>query len=238
MGLREGKGLLSHPKLAFVTANFQRLSLAVWQYPAWPAQYTRSTRSSFCILLDSALYFDFSPGPPAIPTQTSTLRQMATAEPDKTLDQTAPSTAAPATPPQPSLDKPADATPNGASTQPAIVVPQVNVNGEPLRSPRPSGTFAPSFDPDSATWGANFWVTLIDPQVRHVVLHPGDDQHKYHCASLRPARRSLHVQRQVRLAGTPRWAPLCELYRCTFQIALLSCIFQPPSQRGWRVVGA
>ena len=159
---------------------------------------------------------------------------------DKALDHAASSpnpTAAPATPPEPSLDKPADA-PNGASTQPAIVVPQVNVNGEPLRSPRPSGTFTSSFDPDSATWGANFWVTLVDPQVCHVVLYHVDDRYKCHCASLRPARRSLHVQRQARLAGTPQWAPLCELYRDKLQIAFLSFIFQSPPQRRWRVVGA
>ncbi|KAG9316206.1 hypothetical protein JVU11DRAFT_2232 [Chiua virens] len=92
---------------------------------------------------------------------------MTTPEPDKVLDQTAlatnPSSSA-ATPPEPSSAKLADATPNDSSTQSAIVVPQVNVNGEPLRSPRPSATFSPPFDPDSSTWGANFWVTLVDPQ--------------------------------------------------------------------------
>ncbi|KAG6378343.1 hypothetical protein JVT61DRAFT_14068 [Boletus reticuloceps] len=89
---------------------------------------------------------------------------MTTPEPDKTLDVPSPnSTVAPVAPPELSLPKPIDATPGAASTQPAVVVPQVNVNGEPLRSPRPSGTFA-SFDPESSTWGANFWVTLVDPQ--------------------------------------------------------------------------
>ena len=89
---------------------------------------------------------------------------MATAEPDKAPDQAAPTPASGA--PPDSQSKPTEATPNCASAQPVVVVPQVNVNGEPLRSPRPSGTFAPAFDPDSSTWGANFWVTLVDPQVR------------------------------------------------------------------------
>jgi len=142
-----------HPKLAFVTANFRRLSVRPRSAP---------TSTSSCILPNSALLFLLvlhatpTPTPPPMPTP----------EPDNTLDHTAPApntTSAPATPP----DKPAEAAPNGAS-QSAIVVPQVNVNGEPLQSPRPSGAFALAFDPDSSTWGANFWVTLIDPQVRRV----------------------------------------------------------------------
>lgn len=113
-----------------------------------------------CILPNSAPLF--LPALCAILTPTL----MATPERDSTLDQTAsPNPAsAPATPPAP---RPTEAAPNGTS-QLAIVVPQVNVNGEPLQSPRPSGAFALSFDPDSSTWGANFWVTLIDPQVRRV----------------------------------------------------------------------
>ncbi|KAI6044668.1 hypothetical protein EDC04DRAFT_2889756 [Pisolithus marmoratus] len=51
---------------------------------------------------------------------------------------------------------------NGASDLPAV--PQVNVNGEPIRTPRPSGTYRSPAKPDKTTWGANFWVTLVDPQ--------------------------------------------------------------------------
>ncbi|KIJ19117.1 hypothetical protein PAXINDRAFT_8468 [Paxillus involutus ATCC 200175] len=89
---------------------------------------------------------------------------------NKALDQSAqsstPNSPTASSPPAPPTDKPADVTPNGVQTNGApsdvsVVVPQVNVNGEPIRSPRPSATF----DPDSSTWGANFWVTLVDPQV-------------------------------------------------------------------------
>ncbi|KAI6121339.1 hypothetical protein F5141DRAFT_1186599 [Pisolithus sp. B1] len=51
---------------------------------------------------------------------------------------------------------------NGASGPPAV--PQVNVNGEPVRTPRPSGTYRSPGKSDKTTWGANFWVTLVDPQ--------------------------------------------------------------------------
>ncbi|KAF9230664.1 hypothetical protein BU15DRAFT_83336 [Melanogaster broomeanus] len=93
--------------------------------------------------------------------------------PDKTPDQNAepssPNSPTPASPPAPSPPKPADTTPNGVQTNgpssdSSVVVPQVNLNGEPVPSPRPSGTFSHPADPDSSTWGANFWVTLVDPQ--------------------------------------------------------------------------
>lgn len=51
---------------------------------------------------------------------------------------------------------------NGASGLPAV--PQVNVNGEPVRTPRPSGAYRSPGKSDKTTWGANFWVTLVDPQ--------------------------------------------------------------------------
>ncbi|KAI6157402.1 hypothetical protein BKA82DRAFT_1000603 [Pisolithus tinctorius] len=51
---------------------------------------------------------------------------------------------------------------NGAPDLPAV--PQVNVNGEPVRTPRPSGTYRSPGKSDKTTWGANFWVTLVDPQ--------------------------------------------------------------------------
>jgi hypothetical protein len=47
-------------------------------------------------------------------------------------------------------------------------VPIVNVNGSPHFSPRVPRTAksqAPMQEGDEATWGSNFWVTLIDPQV-------------------------------------------------------------------------
>lgn len=156
---------LSAPKAHLRTCKFSAFEFGVPS--ARPAQYTVAIRSRRLVFYLSFLCsFLFH----AIPLTRAKTTPMATAEPDKTLDLTPPSpnSTVPLTaPPEPSPAKPADATPNGTSAQAAVVVPQVNVNGEPLRSPRPSGTFATSFDPDSSTWGANFWVTLVDPQVRH-----------------------------------------------------------------------
>lgn len=56
-------------------------------------------------------------------------------------------------------------TPNNPITSPNVV-PDVNVNGAPLRSPKPAKTTpAVNGDIDEMTWGSNFWVTLVDPQV-------------------------------------------------------------------------
>lgn len=202
------------------------------RYPARPAQYTVAIHSK----ISSFLYFTLEPPHVlpllfllyAIPAQTLKRHQMATAEPDKILDRTVPTpnpAVAPVAPPEPSLAKLTDAAPNGTPAQPTIVVPQVNVNGEPLRSPGLSGTFAPSFDPDSSTWGANFWVTLVDPQVRRVLSSASSRTTIIAVSSSsRPAPRSLHAQRRVRLVGTLQWAPLCESYCSKFQILLLSFI--------------
>ncbi|KAG1745441.1 uncharacterized protein EDB91DRAFT_1246316 [Suillus paluster] len=68
-------------------------------------------------------------------------------------------------PSAPDLDAPKSQT-NGHTTEtPAI--PQVNVNGEPVRSPRPSANLT-RVDAEDARWGSNFWVTLIDPQTSTV----------------------------------------------------------------------
>lgn len=102
---------------------------------------------------------------------------MATAVADGAIDQNT-QLSAPIFPSS-SLREPAanDASPtktNGASDPP--MVPQVNVNGEPIRSPRPSGTFDSSAEPDKATWGANFWVTLVDPQVCSILSCSGVEE--------------------------------------------------------------
>lgn len=59
-----------------------------------------------------------------------------------------------------------------ASEQPVLTkphssnVPEVNVNGAPLRTPRPAKNPPPANgDGDETAWGSNFWVTLVDPQV-------------------------------------------------------------------------
>ncbi|KAH7920691.1 RhoGAP-domain-containing protein [Leucogyrophana mollusca] len=49
-----------------------------------------------------------------------------------------------------------------AKTPDPAPVPEVNVNGEPVRSPRPSVSFNGAEGDE--TWGSNFWVTLADPQ--------------------------------------------------------------------------
>lgn len=48
------------------------------------------------------------------------------------------------------------------------VVPEVNINGAPLRTARPpkSSTGPVEAGTHEAGWGSNFWVTLVDPQVR------------------------------------------------------------------------
>jgi hypothetical protein len=56
-----------------------------------------------------------------------------------------------------------DAKTNGHTTD-TSAIPQVNVNGEPVSSPRPSASFG-RVDAEDARWGSNFWVTLVDPQV-------------------------------------------------------------------------
>lgn len=56
-------------------------------------------------------------------------------------------------------------TNSNEATQPAV--PAVNVNGAPLRSPRPpKASTEPGEGVDEGGWGSNFWVTLVDPQVR------------------------------------------------------------------------
>ncbi|KAG0704734.1 hypothetical protein DFH29DRAFT_1036948 [Suillus ampliporus] len=73
--------------------------------------------------------------------------------------QTAPGSQAPSAPDL-------DAKTNGHTTDTAAI-PQVNVNGEPVRSPRPSANLG-RVDAEDARWGSNFWVTLIDPQTSTV----------------------------------------------------------------------
>ncbi|KAF7984269.1 hypothetical protein HWV62_16118 [Athelia sp. TMB] len=49
------------------------------------------------------------------------------------------------------------------ATQPAV--PEVSINGAPLRTPRPPKTvIGPTEAADEGGWGSNFWVTLVDPQ--------------------------------------------------------------------------
>ncbi|KAG1812552.1 uncharacterized protein BJ212DRAFT_1569642 [Suillus subaureus] len=59
-----------------------------------------------------------------------------------------------------------DAKTNGNTTD-ASAIPKVNVNGEPVSSPRPSASFG-RVDAEDARWGSNFWVTLVDPQTSTV----------------------------------------------------------------------
>ncbi|KIK39188.1 hypothetical protein CY34DRAFT_808572 [Suillus luteus UH-Slu-Lm8-n1] len=59
-----------------------------------------------------------------------------------------------------------DAKTNGHTTD-TSAIPQVNVNGEPVSSPRPSASFG-RVDAEDARWGSNFWVTLVDPQTSTV----------------------------------------------------------------------
>ena len=81
-------------------------------------------------------------------------------------------------------DAPQSAT-SPVSQQDAIPTPQVQVNGKPASaavgspsSPRASlssGSGPPASD--GTGWGANFWVTLVDPQVRDCPLHVFDVAH-------------------------------------------------------------
>lgn len=65
-------------------------------------------------------------------------------------------------------------------------IPEVSVNGAPLRTPRPrkssnlkngngngNGGVGGPGDGEGGEWGSQFWVTLVDPQVRytHFVEH-------------------------------------------------------------------
>ncbi|EGN99613.1 hypothetical protein SERLA73DRAFT_179705 [Serpula lacrymans var. lacrymans S7.3] len=65
--------------------------------------------------------------------------------------------------PQASSADPSSPKPDEKAS-PTTTVPEVNVNGEPIHSPRPS-TGSNGTD-DETVWGSNFWVTLVDPQVR------------------------------------------------------------------------
>lgn len=70
--------------------------------------------------------------------------------------------------------------PSGSSSQ--QVVPELNVNGSALpkesgSSPRtskasPKISAAPSNAEQDSGWGSNFWVTLIEPQVRTLFTVP------------------------------------------------------------------
>lgn len=63
-----------------------------------------------------------------------------------------------------------------ASRTGGAVVPEVNLNGTALPTPAASGSrtaqrphkssTATVAEAETSAWGANFWVTLIDPQVR------------------------------------------------------------------------
>lgn len=65
--------------------------------------------------------------------------------------------------------------------EPKRDIPEVNLNGTPLRTPRPrkssnlnngnvnGGAGAPG-EGEGGEWGSQFWVTLVDPQVRVVIV--------------------------------------------------------------------
>lgn len=72
----------------------------------------------------------------------------------------------------------------------------------PKSSQQPANANANGGD-DSATWGSNFWVTLVDPQVR-------DPEHAFAVVCLfcltftstRHTHLSMHVLRRAKSAGT------------------------------------
>lgn len=67
-----------------------------------------------------------------------------------------------------SSDRPKTSASEVSGNSMTKAVPEVSVNGTPLRTPRPAKS-APSTlggDSDDSAWGSNFWVTLVDPQVR------------------------------------------------------------------------
>lgn len=70
------------------------------------------------------------------------------------------------------------ATPEKAIDETPLAPPQLHVNGKPTdaehgvsqgRPTSSSGSVAPP-GADGAGWGANFWVTLADPQVCRAML--------------------------------------------------------------------
>ncbi|KIM79002.1 hypothetical protein PILCRDRAFT_573568 [Piloderma croceum F 1598] len=71
-----------------------------------------------------------------------------------------------------SSDRPKTSTSDRSATSSSVkamtmtrIVPEVSVNGTPLRTPRPVKS-APAMNGeiDDTAWGSNFWVTLVDPQ--------------------------------------------------------------------------
>ena len=71
------------------------------------------------------------------------------------------------TPSNPQTTSPSSATNtekiNGHTTN-TSQIPQVNINGEPVRSHSQPANLSRT-DAEDARWGSNFWVTLVDPQV-------------------------------------------------------------------------
>lgn len=72
---------------------------------------------------------------------------------------------------------PVAATPEKATDETPLAPPKLHVNGKPTdaehgvspgRPPSSSDSVAPP-GADGAGWGANFWVTLADPQVCRAV---------------------------------------------------------------------
>lgn len=75
-----------------------------------------------------------------------------------------------ATKPGPDVKEPSPSTSTSANNTAFPPAPQVHVNGKPALatgSPKRPKSSASSVTPeaDGSGWGANFWVTLIDPEV-------------------------------------------------------------------------
>jgi len=64
-------------------------------------------------------------------------------------------------------------------------------------------------DTDDTTWGSNFWVTLVDPQVCPEINFQ-DSVHGISHHRVRP--HSLHVQLQAKSVGNPQSVLLCKPY--------------------------
>jgi hypothetical protein len=100
-----------------------------------------------------------------------------------------------------------DSKTNGHTTD-ASVIPKVNVNGEPVSSPRPSASFG-RVDAEDARWGSNFWVTLVDPQTSTVFFAcPATGQ-----VSWDPPAAYLQVRRES--GGSSATTPVVESHTIT-----------------------
>lgn len=88
-----------------------------------------------------------------------------------------------------------------ASDIPSSFLPNAEKSQPMLRSP----TRAPQ-DPDDATWGSNFWVTLVDPQVTSLQNSSSSSK-----AIQRPKLPFSPAPLQAKSAGIPPLALSCNM---------------------------